>query len=568
MYSIKLTNEKTNVQVNVILPVANLEKWNAFVSATRTNIDYADADELVNALYDTDNYTAWVRYMPSYIATAWDYPTARILSEFGYNQLSAFRYAAMTASEIVMAGGMWRTESGKLIEFSADGSAVVRDEAAHTTDHYNKEWTWIQHAPSAALGLWWIRHISDEEAFFRSEQENIERGEGSGWGEIYFSRGDGDIENRINAYAVSYQYASDYDNPHKANLLWWKLFTTEKVYKDEEISKDPYKAPYSSGGVGGNGRWYDRDDIIAEPPLPNVDATSTGMITIFNPTINQLTNLASYLWSGNIEDIISKMWADPMDVMLGLSVVGCPVSSSTTKTVSVAGRSTGVSMNVAASQYVNVDCGTVTIEEYFGSYMDYAPYTKISIFLPFIGSKELDTDIVMNKTIRVKYHCDILTGSCVAYIFVGGNIKYQFNGNISTLMPFTSANFSRMISSAFGLVTDVANVAGGSISGVAGGVSGAIADMENSKPQIHRSGNIGSTTGLLSVRIPYLIIERPNLCLPESQNRYLGYPSFITATVGALVGYTEFDDVRADGLTCTKEEQEAIIAKLKQGVII
>lgn len=568
MYSIKLTNEKTNVQVNVILPVTNLEKWSAFTAATRSNIDYTVADELVNALYDTDNYSAWVRFMPGYIATPWDYPTARILGEFGYNQLSTFKYLAMTASEVVMAGGMWKTESGKLIEFSKDGSAVVRDLDAHTSEHYNKEWTWIERSPSASGGLWFIRHISDEEAFFRSEAENIERSEGSGWGDIYFLRPDSIIENRIDVIANSYQYNADYSYPHKSNLLWWKLFTTEKVYKDEELTKDPYKAPYSTGGVGGNGRWYDRDDIIAEPPLPNVDATSTGMITIFNPTINQLTNLASYLWSGNIEDIISKMWADPMDVMLGLSVVGCPVSSSTTKTVSVAGRSTGVSMNVAASQYVNVDCGTVTLEEYFGSYMDYAPYTKISIFLPFIGSKELDTDIVMNKTIRVKYHCDILTGSCVAYIFVNGNIKYQFNGNVSTLMPFTSANFSRMISSAFGLVTDVANVAGGSINGVAGGVSGAIADMENSKPQIHRSGNIGSTTGLLSVRIPYLIIERPNLCLPESQNRYLGYPSFTTATVGDLVGYTEFDDVRADGLTCTKEEQEAIITKLKQGVII
>lgn len=570
MYSIKLTNEQTNIEVHVILPViTSQEKWTAFTNETRNNIDYMVADELVNTLYDTDKYTSWVRFMPEYIANVWDKPTSHLLSEFGYDQLSTFKYLAMTSSEILMTDGIWRTESGKLLEFTNDGAAILRDPETHTTNHFNKEWTWIERSPSASGGMWWIRHISDADAFFRTEAENIERGEGSGYGDIYFQRPDDYLENNISIIANSFEYQADYSYPHKSNLLWWNLFTTERVYENEFLpDKDPYQGGYSTGGVGGGGTWYDRDDTISIPSLPSANASATNMITIFNPTINQLQNLASYLWSGNIEDIISKMWADPMDVMMGLSVVGCPVSSSTTKTVSVAGRSTGVSMNVASAQYIEVDCGTVTLDKYYGSYMDYAPYTKISIYLPFLGSKELDTDILQGHTIGVKYHCDILTGSCVAFITVNGSVKYAFNGNISTLIPFTAANFSRMMSSAFGLVTDVANVMGGSISGVAGGVSGAIADMENSKPQIHRSGNIGSTTGLLSVRTPYLIIERPNLCIPQNQNHYIGYPSYTTVTVGNLSGYTEFESVIADTLTCTKEEQDAIIARLKEGVII
>lgn len=311
----------------------------------------------------------------------------------------------------------------------------------------------------------------------------------------------------------------------------------------------------------------DRDDTINVPPLPQFNASGTGMITIFNPTMAQINNLARYLWSGDIEDIISKMWADPMDVMMGLHVVGCPVSASNTKTVSVAGRSTGVSMNVADEQYIEVDCGTETIEEYYGSYLDYAPYTKISITLPFIGEKQLDTNILMGKSVNVKYHCDILTGACVAYIVVGGKVKYQFNGNISTLVPFTSANYSRMISSSFGLVSDIVNMTGG-VGGAVSGAAGAITDIANMKPDIHKSGNLGSTTGLLSVRIPYLLIERPNLCIPEDQNKYEGYPTFVTVTLGSMRGYTRVSDIIASTFTCTKEEQEAIIAKLNQGVII
>lgn len=569
MYVWKLTNEETNERIYVSLPTVNVDEYNTrFPSdAAPWDIDYI-VDNLGNGVYDTEKYTLFCHENVNLPSDNWDLPTIMLEQRIGFNQLIAneitlpFSDMVFNITQTIMQNGIWVTENGKRLKVYADGRAVLTmpDGRDISFDEYS---TWLQFRNPYDATTY---HIVDIDAFFRTNEENMERGESSGYGAIDIYRVPADNENNLRlSPALVYRPSKGFN---KARMLFWTMFRDEPYTENgDDLIKNPYEIPPSQGGVGGGGSWIDRDDTINVPPLPQFNASSTGMITIFNPTMAQINNLARYLWSGDIEDIISKMWADPMDVMMGLHVVGCPVSASNTKTVSVAGRSTGVSMNVADEQYIEVDCGTETIEEYYGSYLDYAPYTKISITLPFIGEKELDTNILMGKSVNVKYHCDILTGACVAYIVVGGKVKYQFNGNISTLVPFTSANYSRMISSSFGLVSDIVNMTGG-VGGAVSGAAGAITDITNMKPDIHKSGNLGSTTGLLSVRIPYLLIERPNLCIPEDQNKYEGYPTFVTVTLGSMRGYTRISDIIASTFTCTKEEQEAIIAKLKQGVII
>ena len=42
------------------------------------------------------------------------------------------------------------------------------------------------------------------------------------------------------------------------------------------------------------------------------------------------------------------------------------------------------------NQYLVYDCGSLNLNEYWGSALDYSPYTKAEIFLPYIGVKEID----------------------------------------------------------------------------------------------------------------------------------------------------------------------------------
>lgn len=577
MYRINLTNIKTNEVIPFVFPSTSddLIRENMVFSDDGT----ADYQEFLNRLpltLDTTNYTLFKYRDRVPTDSKWDLPSFRIYEEFGYLAVCCGNYSSKSFYN-ELREGRWRTPNGKIIEFSGDGYRATLLYPNGTIKHFggflsgNETWVYYD---SAGDGDCSIFYINDLERFLRTDEENESLGETkAGYGRLAFQRYAVDIENRITLTAGT-ATGGIYETPtetrpnfrNKKDLLWWNVLQDEEITTQDDLSKDPYSnGGYSSGGKGGKGTWYDRDDNIPIPSLPSIDATSTGMITIYNPTMQQLINLSAYLWSSDIEDIISKMWADPLDVMLGLQVVGCPVPSSATKTVTVAGRNTKVSMNVADRQFIEVDCGTVQLDEYYGTYMDYSPYTEMSIYLPFIGEKTLDVDIVMGKSIGVVYHCDILSGSAVCFITVNGSVKYEFNGNISSYIPFTSANYAQMISSSFGLIKDTFNSATGHM---AGSVESSLEHVQGMKPSIHKSGNIGGTTGLMAVRKPYLLISRANLCLPEHQNSLQGYPAFVTAILANLKGYTEVESVKCDTLKCTKEEQDAIVARLKSGVIL
>ena len=65
-----------------------------------------------------------------------------------------------------------------------------------------------------------------------------------------------------------------------------------------------------------------------------------------------------------------------------------------------------------------VDCGSVEIPEQNQSLLDYSPFSRLTIYLPFIGFQELDDKVVVGHTLKVQYVVDVLSGRCLAQLFV------------------------------------------------------------------------------------------------------------------------------------------------------
>ena len=78
----------------------------------------------------------------------------------------------------------------------------------------------------------------------------------------------------------------------------------------------------------------------------------------------------------------------------------------------------GVTAPYTKSYNLDIDCGSVRIDETFKSVMDYTPFSRLTIFLPFIGFQELDVSMVMNNVLHVIYTVDVLSGRCLAKLFV------------------------------------------------------------------------------------------------------------------------------------------------------
>ena len=361
---------------------------------------------------------------------------------------------------------------------------------------------------------------------------------------------------------VFFYRGNDSEQPQKIIEFW-------KTQDIEEFDDDPFNPGGSSDTGGGGGDFDDTSDKVEIPPLPSISAASTGFISLFNPTLAQLNELASYLWSDLFEiDGWKKLFADPMDAILGLSILPVSVPSGGTREVRVGNIGTGISLTVAGSQFVEVDCGSINVSEYWGAYLDYEPYTQAQIFLPYIGVRPISVDEIMSKTVRVVYHVDILTGACCCFVKCGDSVLYTYNGQCSIPIPITGANYTSVVNGVISVAASVGSLV------ATGGASApttipAIANsvVNQMKPQIEKSGSISGSAGVLNMQTPYLILIRPRQALPSKQNEFIGYPSLITVQLTELSGYTEVQSIHLENIAATQEELAEIQSLLERGVI-
>ena len=324
---------------------------------------------------------------------------------------------------------------------------------------------------------------------------------------------------------------------------------------------------------GQNGNFDDTSDNIDIPTLPVTNASSCGMVKMYEMDLGQTKALASYLWSGATEfyENLTKMFNDPMDSIISLSLAPIKPSVGNSTVIEICKYAiNNVTGNPLTSQYASLNCGTVKISPYWGNALDYAPYTKASIYLPFIGTQELNIDDVMNRTVGVTYNIDLLSGACACMITCDGSVMYNFSGNVISQIPVSGKNALEMYKSVISAVTNTALAVGTGAGGVAlaGDVMSNGLSVMGSKMTVQRGGTISATNGVLGVKFPYITILRANQSLPADFHSFKGYPSNISGKVSSFSGYTEVEYVHVTGINATENELEMIEQILKEGFII
>lgn len=236
---------------------------------------------------------------------------------------------------------------------------------------------------------------------------------------------------------------------------------------------DPNDSAGESSSGGGNGTHDNTSDIITPAALPTVSAAQAGVITLFKPSLDNLKSLNSYLWT-NVDDFVpnlQKMFSNPMDYIIAFNIFPVNPDVGAERNIKLGLWETTVTMPPILSQWYEFSCGSILIPEYWGSALDYAPNTKISCMLPFIGSVQLNTDEVMGKSLDIKYRIDLLSGSCVAILSVNGSVYYQFTGECGVSIPLTGADWSRVYSAAIGAIGTA--ISGGMAAAGVGAATGA-----------------------------------------------------------------------------------------------
>lgn len=310
------------------------------------------------------------------------------------------------------------------------------------------------------------------------------------------------------------------------------------------------------------------------PPLTPSAGTdgSNGLWAIYNPTLAQVQQFGAWLWSDTLADQFKRIFNSPIDGVIGFHMLYCTPSRGTDQTIKCGFLSSQVTSRTVSSPYVEINCGTVSIGEFYRNALDY-DYTRISVYLPFIGIVPLDTNIVMGSDINITYRVDVLTGTCLAQIKVikenSDAVMYAFEGNCAVQIPLTATTYTGMVGALMSGVSAGIGVMTGNIAQAVTSGANALANMYSGKSGVKQSGTMGANAGALGIRKPYVIITHPIEYMPVNFNKLEGLPSNITATLGTLTGFTRVRSVHLENIgTATQEEINMIEELLKEGVII
>lgn len=351
----------------------------------------------------------------------------------------------------------------------------------------------------------------------------------------------------------------------------------------------------------------DTDDIDLPDITTYPNSAQAGLVTLYAPSLTLMQSFSDEIWQDNAIETIAQYFGKPSDAIVGMGVLPFSPPTSGYKKPKIGLYTCQTALPVVSNQYYEVDCGSLHIDPVWENYLDYSPYTRISIYLPYVGTRELDVDEIMDQTLFVKYRIDCYNGNLVAFVGINGlsgpAVRYQFSGNCMQQLPVNSQSFDAMLAAGVQIATALvggiavggAAMASGGL-GVAGMAAGGASDMQvaqgaanmmlgqarrdsalmqntassvmGAKPRVEKNGAIGASIGQMSLQKPFITRVMPNQSKPENYMRYKGYPLNATSAIGDNPGFTVVDDVRLNNLPATIDELNEIYKLLGEGVIV
>lgn len=344
---------------------------------------------------------------------------------------------------------------------------------------------------------------------------------------------------------------------------------------------DPYDEPGGEDPLPG-------DEPIGLPSEPTLSPIDAGLFSLYSPTVSQMRNLADFLWTDfggtgttveqvleEVVEALKRSVSNPLNSMLGLSIIASQgLSKGSDSSVHVGFWDTGVSMTRLTKQYFSVDCGSLSFSPVCGNtFLDYAPYSKFMIYLPYVGMRLLDANDVVGHTISVKYRGDCVSGALVCYVIRDGSVIQEHTGNCALNIPLTADSWAETISAVGQLISGtvsgaVSGVANGAAAGAIRGAASVATNPSAFSPQVSHTGAVSGAAGHLGSQKPFILREAVRFHSTANFNSIIGYPSYYYRQLGDCLGFTQCLEVHLSHTPCTGEELKEIEDLLKKGVII
>lgn len=397
-------------------------------------------------------------------------------------------------------------------------------------------------------------------------------------------------------------------------------------YTGVDTSSEEEDYTYNPGGDG---------DVPTDTITPTSDnGVSVGgkFCTTYQVTTAQLKAISTYFWDDGNDGFMSKYINavnNPIESILSVGYMPVSVTSGVGSDSIFIGN---VNLTAQAPDCLGYTVGDTTrkvvigeldIPEVYSSFLDYQPYTNLTIFLPYIGFKTLPPNMFMGKKLKVEYAFDLITGACKALLSANGKYIMSFDSDCMIKIPLTASNnsdvFMQRLRSAVEAGVSIMSAGVGSVAITSGGsrtvsgerfgrtnkeaqagramrrvqswsetstkeptefhshnyggvvsqVVGAGLDIAMAKHTYETYGGASSAVASVEPNSVYVIIDSPTVQYPSTYNHNCGKPCELSKYLSSLTGYTEVDGgIDLNGIPCTDAEREEIHSLLVSGVYL
>lgn len=351
------------------------------------------------------------------------------------------------------------------------------------------------------------------------------------------------------SYAQTYRVTQN----ARGNTTFFFL-RTSSLKPIEPSENNPDDEPKPEGGDG------DRDKGTTPIPHPSVPQIATGnMVHVYQVNTAALNALHDYVWSKDFFDNILKIITNPRDCLV--SLYSLPVNYvGVSDTIQLGNIDTKIAATTVPQRYFqySVVSTPMRVTKYYGTFLDYEPYTSIDLYLPYYGYYHLSCSQVYDVNITVNLVLDMYAGYGMYNIMYNGSVVAQVSANFSTQLPLSINDMTGA----------TAGIIGGAITAFSGDVVSGIVDAAtNYREQPLMVSDVGGGSGILSIRKVHIRRTIPTRSVSNNFPSMVGLKSTQGTLIGDIdSGYFKVLEVNLDSIPCTEEEKAMITNYLKSGV--
>lgn len=347
-----------------------------------------------------------------------------------------------------------------------------------------------------------------------------------------------------------------------SEYMLWDNSEYKKIEDDETPDTEP------DGGFGGG---ENPTDTVDFPSLPNINLNVTGS-SLYALTEPQMLQFTSWLWTSDWIQNLKKLRTDPMQNIIGISITDVPVGGTDAKIV--VGNINSDKDARIVGRWAEVNCGTISADEFYGTFADYEPYVHYTLYLPKIGFVSIPADVVTNNDITIIYHIELSSGEGICYVHLHNKrngFSYIYNtyscqccSNVALSASDHTAQIQASIQAGTSLLTSA--IKGDSLGMATGAISGAV-NVATAKNPTSTRGAMGNMSSLMSYKKPYILIDATYLTKPSGYKANNGHAIYFTNTIGNLSGFVKTMDFHTS-FNCPAEVANEIENLMNGGVFI